>query len=116
MRIPKEMDPHRELYDYDLSSHIITILDWGEETGNQKFVAHHHSDGDNKPSSILVNGLGKFGTFNFSNETQEFPIARFTVEQVRTLILAYSYIRVSQHFYTAARQICLCRYNNYKIC
>lgn len=76
------MDPHQELYDYDLSSHIITILDWGEETGNEKFIAHHHSNGDNKPSSILVNGLGRFKMFNFTNQTEEFPVARFTVKQV----------------------------------
>lgn len=82
MRVPKEVDPHRDLYDYDLSSHIMTMLDWGVETGNQKFVAHHHSNGDNKPTSILVNGLGKFETFNFTNQTEELPIARFTVEQV----------------------------------
>lgn len=80
--MPEDIDPHCKLYDYDLSSHVNIILDWTIETGITKFVAHHHSDGDNKPSSILVNGLGRFQEFKDGNNTLYAPTARFFVEQV----------------------------------
>lgn len=53
--------------------------------GINKFVAHHHSDGDNKPTSLLINGRGRFEAFNSDNETYYTPYARFKVEQVREI-------------------------------
>ncbi|KRT85625.1 hypothetical protein AMK59_2076, partial [Oryctes borbonicus] len=82
VRQAKQQNPHRYLYDYDLSSHIITILDWTEETGMQKFIAHHHSNGDNKPTNILVNGKGRFLEFNVENGSLIYtPIERFYVNK-----------------------------------
>nr|CAD7446408.1 unnamed protein product [Timema bartmani] len=59
VRVPRTMDPHSDLYDHDLPEHLIQVLDWGHELGVVKFLDHHHSDGDNKPRNILVNGLGR---------------------------------------------------------
>ncbi|KAJ3666315.1 hypothetical protein Zmor_001765 [Zophobas morio] len=82
VRIPEEDDPHSLLYDYDLPNHIITILDWTKEVGNDKYMSHMQNDGDNKPDTILVNGMGRFKHFQDANGTTIFtPTARFTVEQ-----------------------------------
>ncbi|KAK5650033.1 hypothetical protein RI129_001062 [Pyrocoelia pectoralis] len=82
VRTIEEDDPHSSLYDYDLSSHTIVILDWGPGIGTAKFVAHHHSNGDNKADTLLVNGLGRFKEFNNStNDTIYTPTARFIVER-----------------------------------
>lgn len=83
VRVPEEKDPHCDLYDFDLNEHVIILLDWGQEHGLQKFIAHHHSDGDNKPQTLLVNGLGRYESFkDDNNETIYIPTARFVVEQV----------------------------------
>ncbi|XP_044258948.1 laccase-5-like isoform X2 [Tribolium madens] len=82
VRVPEEENPHANLYDYDLSSHVITILDWTKEDGTDKFMSHIHNDGDNKPDTILVNGFGRFKHFvSEDNSTVFVPTARFTVEQ-----------------------------------
>ncbi|EEZ98364.1 laccase 1 isoform X1 [Tribolium castaneum] len=82
VRVPEEDNPHAKLYDYDLSSHVITILDWTKEDGTDKFMSHIHNDGDNKPDTILVNGFGRFKHFvGADNSTVFVPTARFTVEQ-----------------------------------
>ncbi|KAJ8954970.1 hypothetical protein NQ318_000401 [Aromia moschata] len=82
VRIPEEEDPHFQFYDYDLSSHVFIIIDWEKETGMEKFLSHHHNDADNKPTTLLVNGLGRFKEFDSAtNETAYTPTARFTVEQ-----------------------------------
>ncbi|KAK9720996.1 Multicopper oxidase [Popillia japonica] len=82
VRQPKQQNPHSHLYDYDLSSHVMTILDWTEETGMQKFVAHHHSNGDNKPTNILVNGKGRFLEFIMENGSSVYsPVERFYVNK-----------------------------------
>lgn len=83
VRIPEVEDPHCNLYDYDLPSHVMVILDWGHEIGISKFTSHHHGDGDNKPINLLVNGLGRFKALGVaSNATLYIPTARFVVEQV----------------------------------
>jgi L-ascorbate oxidase len=83
VRVPGENDPHSSLYDYDLSNHVITILDWTKEVGTDKFMSHMQNDAGNKPDTILVNGLGRFKHFDSANDTTIFtPTARFTVEQV----------------------------------
>lgn len=82
VNVPKEDNPHHALYDYDLPSHVINILDWTDVSGLDKFTDHHHSSGNNKPDTILVNGLGKFIHFVTENNRTIFtPIARFNVEQ-----------------------------------
>ncbi|XP_050293689.1 uncharacterized protein LOC126734191 [Anthonomus grandis grandis] len=82
VRIPEDYDPHDPLYDFDLSSHIMMLIDWERVTGMEKFLYHHHSIGDNKPTTLLVNGHGRFKEFvDRDNSTYNTPLARFTVEQ-----------------------------------
>jgi FtsP/CotA-like multicopper oxidase with cupredoxin domain len=69
------------LYDYDLVEHIITVNDWINETALTKFISHHHNDGDNKPTSILINGKGAFHKFITQNgDTFTTPRAQFSVK------------------------------------
>lgn len=83
VKVPEENDPHSHLYDYDLSEHVMTIIDWVTQLGTEVFLSHHHNDGDNKPPTILINGLGRFQEFqNASNASIYTPPARFKVEQV----------------------------------
>ncbi|PNF34083.1 hypothetical protein B7P43_G01149 [Cryptotermes secundus] len=86
VRVPSSSDPHRELYDRDLSEHTVQILDWDDKLGVDKFLAHHHANGNNKPKTLLVNGRGRFHQFqdvNFAitNVTHS-PTATFAVQQV----------------------------------
>lgn len=83
VRIPEDTDPHCSLYDYDLAEHTMIVLDWNQQAGLAKFVAHHHSDGNNKPTTLLVNGLGRFKNFDVTkNATSYVPTSRFIVERV----------------------------------
>ena len=75
-----DKDPHSKLYDFDLPEHVLLVSDWLGELGVSKFVAHHHDDGDNKPSSMLINGKGRLPRQLTANETM--PLSRFQVQQV----------------------------------
>lgn len=86
IRVPSSADPHNKLYDRDLTEHIIQILDWDHKLGVDKFLAHHHANGNNKPKTLLVNGRGRFHQFENAdgvptNSTYS-PTAKFTVQQV----------------------------------
>lgn len=83
VHVPDDQDPNFQFYDYDLSSHIMVIIDWDQKTGLEFFLSHHHNDGDNKPATMLINGYGRFQQFStVTNETIYTPTARFSVEQV----------------------------------
>jgi FtsP/CotA-like multicopper oxidase with cupredoxin domain len=60
------IDAHENLYDHDMTEHILLTNDWTHETAVAKFTAHHHGRGDNKPSNILINGKGRY----FGNMTK----------------------------------------------
>lgn len=79
VRTPKNQDPHKHLYDFDMPSHTITITDWLHETALSTYTKHHHSDGGNNPNSLLVNGLG---FFRESTTNGGVPPARFVVKKV----------------------------------
>jgi L-ascorbate oxidase len=83
VRQSRQSDPQSALFDYDLPEHVMLVSDWLGELGVSKFVAHHHDDGDNKPSSMLINGRGRIpkpkGELT-SNETM--PLSIFNVEPV----------------------------------
>ncbi|CAH1282323.1 unnamed protein product [Diabrotica balteata] len=84
VHVPEETDPHINLYDYDLSSHVMTIIDWVTQLGTEVLLAHLHNDGVNKPPTLLINGLGRYKQFDNQSETGEpffMATARFTVEQ-----------------------------------
>ncbi|XP_076296818.1 uncharacterized protein LOC143217023 [Lasioglossum baleicum] len=80
VRTPPEMNWHKDLYDID--EHVIQILDWTHELGIDKFLHHHYSGGDNKPPSILINGLGRFTNApSGNNASAAMPVATFLVKQ-----------------------------------
>ncbi|XP_066146897.1 uncharacterized protein [Euwallacea fornicatus] len=83
VRVPEEENPHDPLYDYDLSEHTMVLIDWEKVAGMEKFLNHHHSIGDNKPLTLLVNALGRNKVFNYddNNATYYTPLARFMVDQ-----------------------------------
>lgn len=78
VRAPRERDVHRDMYDEDV--HVLTVTDWLHELGIRKFLAHYHGSGNNKPETLLVNGHGRYRTFDGGHRT---PLARFRVSRVR---------------------------------
>uniref|UniRef100_A0A1B6FJ43 Laccase n=1 Tax=Cuerna arida TaxID=1464854 RepID=A0A1B6FJ43_9HEMI len=79
IRTTDSENPHLGLYDQDLSEHTMLILDWSHQLGVAMFTAHYHSDGDNKPKSMLVNGKGRY--FNDTQQLTSTPLEVFTVRQ-----------------------------------
>lgn len=77
-RTPK-IDQLRNLYDYD--EHVMIISDWDHEMGLTKFLGHYHSDGDNKPPNLIINGLGRF--LNYDKFLSNMPLATFNVKKVK---------------------------------
>nr|AKH61981.1 laccase 1 [Helicoverpa armigera] len=81
VRKPKSQDPHGRLYDYDRSEHVMLVTDWIHDLAIGMFTDHHHSTGDNKPPTLLINGVGRFKLFNETAKPVYMPAARFNVEQ-----------------------------------
>nr|CAI5859313.1 unnamed protein product [Callosobruchus analis] len=80
---PEEEDPVSQFYDFDLPQHVMMIIDWEKPASMDKFLAHHHNGDDNKPTTLLINGLGRFKEFDTEdNGTIYTPTERFNVEQV----------------------------------
>lgn len=48
------------LYDYDLVEHVMIMQDWDHRTGVSGFNSFHHSIGQNKPNTILINAKGRY--------------------------------------------------------
>ncbi|XP_015589578.1 L-ascorbate oxidase isoform X2 [Cephus cinctus] len=80
IRVPPSKDHHKDLYDFD--EHNMLIQDWGHLSSTEKFLAHHHSNGDNKSPNLLVNGLGRYLQLQDANGTViDMPAATFLVKQ-----------------------------------
>lgn len=59
------------------------ILDWEHQNGVERFQAHHHALGNNKPPGMLINGKGRFKSFVGANESELYtPVETFTVQEV----------------------------------
>lgn len=80
VRTPSVLDPHSDIFDYDLSEHTMVILDWSHKLGMPMLAAHYHSDGDNKPESMIINGRGRY--FNDTEQLTTTPLAVFSVDKV----------------------------------
>lgn len=87
VRVPDDVNPIANLYDYDLTSHAIIYQDWTHTLGVDKYTdAIHTKLGNHKPDSILVNGLGRSKIFENENKDASYtPVARFVVEKVTKL-------------------------------
>ncbi|XP_013168843.1 PREDICTED: laccase-4-like [Papilio xuthus] len=81
IRKPRTVDPHGQLYDYDKSEHVMIVTDWIHELSVSMFVDHHHSIGDNKPPTLLINGVGRFRVFNETSEPKYMKAATFNVDK-----------------------------------
>ena len=79
---PDEENIHRNLYDEDLSEHVMIIEDWVHKSGIDMFVPHHWDDGSNKAVSFLINGMGRFKNFGVNKYPGLFtPVEELFVEQ-----------------------------------
>lgn len=58
--VRRPYEPNENLYDFDMSEHLMITNDWTHFPSTTVFTAHHHSSGDNKPPNILINGKGKY--------------------------------------------------------
>ncbi|XP_046632663.1 laccase-like [Daphnia pulicaria] len=84
VRQSRQSDPHSSLYDYDLPEHVLLVSDWLGKLGVAKFLAHHHDDGDNKPTSMIINGRGRVPKPRSELTTNEtIPLSVFNVQQGR---------------------------------
>lgn len=59
VRQSRAVEHNNETYDYDLPEHAMLLTDWLDGPVLDKFIAHHHSNGNNKPEAFLINGKGK---------------------------------------------------------
>ncbi|KAH9505403.1 hypothetical protein Btru_057180 [Bulinus truncatus] len=65
IRQPPSREVHKDRYDFDLPEHVVVVNDWWQRDSPSSFAQHHHSNGDNKPSTVLINGKGEYvKTFN----------------------------------------------------
>lgn len=86
VRVPLANDSFSDLFDYDLPEHTLIVTDWTHTSGLHKFVAHHHSSGDNKAENILVNGKGRFKEFEDEYGNIIFtPVDKYNVKQVSAI-------------------------------
>uniref|UniRef100_A0A1B6DQZ8 Laccase n=1 Tax=Clastoptera arizonana TaxID=38151 RepID=A0A1B6DQZ8_9HEMI len=77
IRQPKEDDPNRDEYDYDLPSHVIVINDWYHKTADSIFPGLRYNDTEQMPVSYLINGRGVF--FEGDTRTSNVPVSIFHV-------------------------------------
>ncbi|XP_054263291.1 uncharacterized protein LOC128986794 [Macrosteles quadrilineatus] len=73
IRCPKEEDPHRKLYDYDLPSHVLVVQDLQHNTAETVYPGVWTRGLDQLASTYLINGRG-----HYLNGTK-FPLSEFNV-------------------------------------
>lgn len=88
IRKPNSQEVQKHLYEFDLPEHTMLMTDWSHMLGVEMFNAHHHSDGDNKPPTLLMNGKGLFKEFPLSDNSGE---VLFTPAEVFTVKRGHSY-------------------------
>lgn len=67
------------------------VTDWIHELSVSMFTDHHHSIGDNKPPTLLINGVGRFRIFNESTDPMYMKAATFDVEKVNVYVIMGNY-------------------------
>lgn len=86
IRQPKINETHGYLYDYDLPEHVMIVTDWLHKSGEEKFAHHYHSKGNNKPDTLLINGMGMKKEFVKNGQINYTPLARFNIQQVYRIL------------------------------
>lgn len=64
VRQPKVHDPNSQLYDYDLPSHVMLILDWYYLDADQHFPGLLTHDKSQDANSYLIGGRGRDKVFS----------------------------------------------------
>ncbi|XP_046822768.1 laccase-1-like [Vespa crabro] len=81
VRAPPSKNWHKDLYDVD--EFTLTLYDWTHQMSTDIFLAHHHSNGDNKPRNLIVNNLGRYkSNMNDTNKiSTTMPLTTFRVKK-----------------------------------
>lgn len=86
-----------KLYDHDRYDHVMSVIDWMMQEGDDGLVEMYHFRARVRPETILINGLGRYRPFRSLNGSQVFtPSAIFKVTQV---MLTHYFLNISI-FYT----------------
>ena len=60
VRQPPNKDPNSNLYDYDLTTHVVLISDWMHEDAAERFPGRLAVNTGQDPETVLINGKGQF--------------------------------------------------------
>lgn len=63
IRCPKNEDPHRKLYDYDLPSHVLVVQDLQHNTAETVYPGVQKRGLDQLASTYLINGRGHYVSY-----------------------------------------------------
>ncbi|CAG5089526.1 Similar to LCC5: Laccase-5 (Trametes villosa) [Cotesia congregata] len=78
VRQPPSKDPNSNLYDYDLTTHVVLISDWMHEDAAERFPGRLAVNTGQDPETVLINGKGQFRDPNTGFMTNT-PLEVFTV-------------------------------------
>ncbi|XP_076675786.1 uncharacterized protein LOC143372966 [Andrena cerasifolii] len=78
IREPAEQDPNSQLYDYDLSNHVIFLSDWMHEESTSRNPGRETGVVGQLPDAVLINGKGTYT--DPSGNTTTTPLEVITVE------------------------------------
>ena len=82
----KQSPKNNKLHDlYDFDNIIIVVTDWNRESSIKKYLAHYHKSKIDRPTSLLINGLGKFLETSVENKTGKYGnmlVSTFVVKKV----------------------------------
>ncbi|XP_054257860.1 uncharacterized protein LOC128982847 [Macrosteles quadrilineatus] len=79
VRVPDSVNIHRNLYNEDLSEHVMIVYDWTHQSSMDKYVSHVQGTGTNKGDVFLVNGQGRW--YKNSKNLTNTPVAVFKVQK-----------------------------------
>lgn len=82
IRQPPSKDTNSNLYDYDLTTHVMLISDWFHESGTERFPGRLAVNTGQAPESVLINGKGQFRDPNTGFMTNT-PLEVFTITSGR---------------------------------
>ncbi|XP_049823359.1 uncharacterized protein LOC109603788 isoform X2 [Aethina tumida] len=78
IRQPPSKDPNSNLYDYDLTTHVMLLSDWMHEDAAERFPGRLAVNTGQDPESLLINGKGQFRDPNTGFMTNT-PLEVFTM-------------------------------------
>lgn len=78
VRQPPNKDPNSNLYDYDLTTHVVLISDWMHEDAAERYPGRLAVNTGQDPETVLINGKGQFRDPNTGFMTNT-PLEVFTV-------------------------------------